>query len=76
MNTIIACNTRLVDRSVKITQLTVEINIVLACCRSNLLLLSPKREGEAGGYKFPRSSLVDLSSCGHRTRENTFHNIP
>lgn len=52
MNSIIAYNTRLDVSSVNITQITVEINIVLACFRTNLLLLSPKREVEAGGHKY------------------------
>lgn len=58
-SSIIACNTRLVVSSVKITQITVVINSVLACsCRSNVLFLSLhlglRREGEAGGHKFQR----------------------
>lgn len=75
MNSIIACNIRLVVRSVKITQITAGINIVLACCRSNLLLLSPRREGEAGRHTF-LCSIACRSFCGRNTAEKTYNNIP
>lgn len=45
MNCIIVCNIRLVIGSVKITQIKVELNIVLACCWNNLTFPMPRWDG-------------------------------
>lgn len=50
-----------------LTQITLEINTVLACCRSSLLLLSPRREGIAGRHTFRLSIFVGAGASWKKT---------
>lgn len=56
-----------------LTQITLEINTVLACCRSSLLLLSPRRKGIAGRHTFRLSIFV---AAGVSWKKTHSINIP